>query len=99
MASPLARAALLPLCALVGAACALRVPVGTAERLEGRAAEASCTLSASGGDDAPAFLSAAAGAACPTVTIPSGTTLSIRSKLNMTGISDKHIVSLPSEYP
>ena len=93
----MARAAFLPLCALAGAACALRVPA-ILERFEGRAAEASCTLSASGGDDASAFLSAAADASCPTVTIPSGTTLSIRSKLNMTGISDKHIVSLSLEH-
>ena len=59
--------------------------------LDARATSA-CTLTASGSDDAPAFLSAAADSSCPTVTIPSGTTLSIQSKLNMTGISNKHIV-------
>ncbi|KAH9940716.1 glycoside hydrolase family 28 protein [Epithele typhae] len=45
---------------------------------------ASCSLTASGGDDAPAFLSAMAGSACPEVTVPSGTTLSIHT-------SNKHL--------
>ena len=63
--------------------------------LDARATSASCTLTASGSDDAPAFLAAAASSNCPTVTIPSGTTLSIQSKLNMTGISNKHIVCSP----
>ncbi|KIY69001.1 glycoside hydrolase family 28 protein [Cylindrobasidium torrendii FP15055 ss-10] len=44
-----------------------------------------CTLSASGGDDAPAFLEATA--ACATVTIPAGTTLNISSPLGMTGLN------------
>ncbi|KAI0764410.1 glycoside hydrolase family 28 protein [Trametes elegans] len=52
---------------------------------------AGCTLSASGRDDSPAFLAAVAEMSCSTVTVPSGTTLSIQSKLNMTGTFDKHI--------
>ena len=52
--------------------------------------EASCTLTASGGDDAPQFLSAVA--SCPTVTIPKSTTLNIATRLNMTGLTNKHIV-------
>ncbi|KAJ8481607.1 hypothetical protein ONZ45_g15258 [Pleurotus djamor] len=48
-----------------------------------------CTLQASGGDDAPQFLSAVK--ACQTVLIPKGTTLSIGSRLDMTGLSNKHI--------
>ncbi|KAH9485603.1 Exopolygalacturonase [Psilocybe cubensis] len=49
----------------------------------------SCTLSASGGDDAPNFLKAVN--ACPTVTIPKSTTLNIETRLNMTGLRNKHI--------
>ncbi|KIK55487.1 glycoside hydrolase family 28 protein [Collybiopsis luxurians FD-317 M1] len=51
--------------------------------------EASCTLKASGGDDAPQFLAAAA--SCSTVTIPVGTTLNIETRLNMTGLSNLNI--------
>ncbi|KAI9064784.1 glycoside hydrolase family 28 protein [Trametes sanguinea] len=54
-------------------------------------ASGTCTLTASGSDDAPAFLKAAADSSCSTVTIPSGTTLSIQSKMNMTGTLNKHI--------
>lgn len=50
-----------------------------------------CTLTASGGDDAPQFLKAAKD--CLTVTIPKKTTLNIETRLNMTGLRDKHIVS------
>lgn len=64
----------------------------------GRRASGTCTLSASGSDDAPAFLNSASDSSCSTITIPSGTTLSIRSKMNMTGLTDKHIVRL-SESP
>ncbi|KAF8911603.1 pectin lyase fold/virulence factor [Gymnopilus junonius] len=49
----------------------------------------SCTLKASGGDDAPQFLKAVE--ACPTLTIPKSTTLNIETRLNMTGVRDKHI--------
>lgn len=54
------------------------------------AQEASCTLTASGGDDGPLFLNAVK--TCTTVTIPKNTTLNIASALNMTGVVDKHIV-------
>ncbi|CDO72584.1 hypothetical protein BN946_scf184985.g3 [Trametes cinnabarina] len=54
-------------------------------------ASGTCTLSSSGSDDAPALLKAAADSACSTVTIPTSTTLSIQSKLNMTGTLNKHI--------
>ncbi|OBZ69746.1 putative exopolygalacturonase X [Grifola frondosa] len=50
-----------------------------------------CTLSSSGSDDAPAFLSAAFDPACSTVVIPAKTTLNIESKVNMTGLQNKHI--------
>ena len=56
-------------------------------------ASGTCTLTASVGDDAPAFLKAAADPSCATVAIPAGTTLSIHTKMNMTGLSNKHIVS------
>ncbi|KAF8161358.1 glycoside hydrolase family 28 protein [Crassisporium funariophilum] len=49
----------------------------------------SCILAASGGDDSPQFLAAVK--ACPTVTIPKATTLNIATRLNMTGLRDKHI--------
>jgi galacturan 1,4-alpha-galacturonidase len=49
----------------------------------------SCSLTASGGDDAPQFLKAVE--VCPTVTIPKTTTLNIETRLNMTGLSNKHI--------
>ncbi|KAI0827708.1 glycoside hydrolase family 28 protein [Trametes gibbosa] len=52
-------------------------------------ASGSCTLATSGSDDASAFMEAAADPSCLTVTIPAGTTLSIQSKLNMTGTSNK----------
>jgi galacturan 1,4-alpha-galacturonidase len=52
-------------------------------------AAVSCTLTASGNDDAPQFLTAIE--ACPTVTIPKTTTLNVETRLNMTGLSDKHI--------
>jgi galacturan 1,4-alpha-galacturonidase len=42
---------------------------------------ASCTMAASGKDDAPAFLSAMQ--ACSTVTVPKGVTLNISSKMDM----------------
>jgi len=50
---------------------------------------ASCTMAASGGDDGPAFLSAVQ--QCSTVTIPSGVTLNISTRLAMTGLSNKAI--------
>ncbi|THV02244.1 glycoside hydrolase family 28 protein [Dendrothele bispora CBS 962.96] len=53
-----------------------------------RAADAGCTLTASGGDDAPQFLNAAQ--TCDTVVIPAGETLDIQTRLNMTGLSNKN---------
>ncbi|KAJ7594964.1 glycoside hydrolase family 28 protein [Mycena floridula] len=47
----------------------------------------SCTLVASGGDDAPQFL--AAMKSCSTVIIPATTTLNISTRLNMTGLDNK----------
>ncbi|KAF9528653.1 pectin lyase fold/virulence factor [Crepidotus variabilis] len=57
-------------------------------------ASPSCTLSAkgSGVDDAPSFLSSVHSPSCPTITIPSGITLNIASRLDMTGLKDKQIV-------
>jgi hypothetical protein len=52
----------------------------------------SCTLAASGGDDAPSFVKAVQ--SCSTVTIPASTTLNISSKMDMTGVSNKLIVGL-----
>ncbi|KAK0194353.1 pectin lyase fold/virulence factor [Armillaria mellea] len=48
-----------------------------------------CTLTPSGGDDAPQFLAAAA--ACDTVVIPSGKQLNIATRMNMTGLTNTHI--------
>lgn len=50
-----------------------------------------CTLSACGKDDAPQFMRAVQ--ECRTVTIPKDTTLNIETRLNMTGLQNKHIVS------
>ncbi|KAJ7904790.1 glycoside hydrolase family 28 protein [Mycena leptocephala] len=51
----------------------------------------SCTLAAlgSGKDDSPQFLTAMQ--ACSTVVVPAGTTLNISTRLNMTGLSNKHL--------
>ncbi|KAI0753354.1 glycoside hydrolase family 28 protein [Daedaleopsis nitida] len=76
----------LRICLLLAGLCAASAsPVLTAR------ASGTCTLKASGGDDAPAFLESAADPSCSTLSIPSGTTLSIQSKMNMTGLSNKHI--------
>jgi len=50
----------------------------------------SCTMAASGGDDTPALVAAIA--ACPTTTIPVGTTLNISTRLDMSNIQNKAIV-------
>jgi len=64
--------------------------------LTGSAKEGSCTLSNSGGDDAPALLAAVA--ACSVVSIPAETTLNISTRLDMTGLQDFHIAStLPDD--
>jgi len=54
------------------------------------ARSASCTVTASGGDDGPAFIDAFQ--RCDTVKIPSETTLSIATKMDMTGLNNKNIV-------
>ncbi|KAG6861698.1 hypothetical protein C0995_013267 [Termitomyces sp. Mi166 len=51
--------------------------------------QASCTLTASGGDDSPQFLEAVV--SCSTVIIPKDATLNIATRLNMTGLRDKTI--------
>ncbi|KAK0451691.1 pectin lyase fold/virulence factor [Armillaria borealis] len=48
-----------------------------------------CTLTPSGGDDAPQFLAAAA--ACDAVVIPIGKQLNIATRMNMTGLTNTHI--------
>ncbi|KAJ8697043.1 hypothetical protein PTI98_006852 [Pleurotus ostreatus] len=48
-----------------------------------------CTLQATGGDDAPQLLSAMQ--SCSVVTVPKGVTLSVGTRLNMTGLSNKHL--------
>ncbi|KAF5320945.1 hypothetical protein D9619_001625 [Psilocybe cf. subviscida] len=50
-----------------------------------------CTITASGGDDAPNFLKVVHSSSCPIVTIPASTTLNIQTRMNMTGLTDKHI--------
>ncbi|KZV67880.1 glycoside hydrolase family 28 protein [Peniophora sp. CONT] len=66
------------------------VPFATALVVaQGVFAQAGCTLSASGDDDGPAF--AAAVRSCDTTVIPKGTTLSVGSALNLTGLTNKHI--------
>ncbi|KAF9460727.1 glycoside hydrolase family 28 protein [Collybia nuda] len=52
-------------------------------------AQASCSLTASGGDDSPQFLNAIR--SCSTVSIPKTTILNIATRLNMTGLTNKHI--------
>ncbi|TDL23425.1 glycoside hydrolase family 28 protein [Rickenella mellea] len=54
-------------------------------------AAVSCTVTAAGAgkDDAPALLAAVQ--ACPTTIIPTGTTLNISTRLDMTGLSNKEI--------
>jgi len=61
-------------------------------------AQTSCTLTASGGDDAPALLQAVR--SCATTQIPNDVTLNIATRMNMTGLIDKHIVgSQLFEFP
>lgn len=55
-----------------------------------RQSEAACTLAASGGDDGPAFITAAQ--TCDTVVIPANTTLNIASPMNMTDVVNTHVV-------
>jgi hypothetical protein len=60
--------------------------------LAGVNAAQSCTIKATGGDDGPAFQALVHNASCSTITVPKGTTLSIHTKMNMTGLLNKHIV-------
>ncbi|PFH52184.1 glycoside hydrolase family 28 protein [Amanita thiersii Skay4041] len=55
----------------------------------GKGSDASCNVISSGGDDAPHLLNAVRN--CETIVIPKSTTLSIRTRLNMTGLADRHI--------
>ncbi|KAJ7205989.1 pectin lyase fold/virulence factor [Mycena pura] len=59
---------------------------------------ASCTLTAlgSGKDDSPQFLTAMQ--ACSTVVIPATTTLNISTRLNMTGLTNKHLNAFPFAF-
>jgi galacturan 1,4-alpha-galacturonidase len=49
-----------------------------------------CTVTASGGDDGPTFVDAVQ--RCDSVTIPRETTLSIATRMDMTGLKNKNIV-------
>lgn len=51
--------------------------------------DVSCIVTASSGDDGPAFVDAVQ--RCDSVTIPRETTLSIATRMNMTGLKDKNI--------
>jgi galacturan 1,4-alpha-galacturonidase len=53
---------------------------------------ASCTLAplGAGKDDSPQFLTAMQ--ACSTVVVPATSTLNISTRLNMTGLTNKHLV-------
>ena len=74
----------------------VNVAIGAAVSTDGVAAS-SCTLTASGSDDGPALLAAMANSACSTVVVPASTTLNIETRLNMTGVQDKNLVSLPRQ--
>ncbi|KAK7001848.1 putative exopolygalacturonase X [Favolaschia claudopus] len=65
----------------------LATPSRTVQNVE----RASCTLAAlgSGKDDSPQLLTAMQ--SCSTVVIPASTTLNISTRLNMTGLSNKHL--------
>ncbi len=54
-----------------------------------------CTLKARGAgkDDSPTFVSTVRDAACSTVVIPQHTTLNLSTKVDLTGVENKHIVS------
>jgi len=66
-----------------------RVTLGLAS-LGAVAAQTSCTLTSSGGDDAPALLQAVQ--SCATTQIPKDVTLNVATRMNMTGLVDKRIV-------
>lgn len=72
---------------LLGSATTLLAVVDLVASLEPLA---TCTVTAGGGDDAPALLLAVG--QCPVTTIPKGTILNIATRLNMTGLTNKAIV-------
>ncbi|KNZ73955.1 putative exopolygalacturonase B [Termitomyces sp. J132] len=74
----------LPLSLIISIAFGATFVNASSERIQ-----ASCTLTASGGDDSPRFLEAVA--SCSSVVIPKDTTLNIATRLNMTGLCDKTI--------
>jgi len=80
---------ILSLTALVGALC-LPLVQGSGMASNADSDGVSCTLTASGGDDGPAFVDAVQ--RCGTVIIPPETILSIATRMNMTGLNDKNIV-------
>lgn len=76
---------------------ALGATLVSALGLEARATNCTVAAAGAGKDDAPAFIAAVK--SCATTTVPVGTTLNISSKIDMTGLANKHIVShvaLPS---
>ncbi|KAJ7505741.1 pectin lyase fold/virulence factor [Mycena galericulata] len=80
------------LLALALPALGFRFPFGAPPTQHGAPpAHASCTLTAAGAgrDDAPQFLRAMH--ECSTVLIPPHTTLNVSTRLNMTGLSNKHL--------
>ena len=60
----------------------------------GVARSVTCEVLASGGDDGPAFVAASTDPVCDTVLVPANTTLDIQTRMDMTGIVNKHIVRL-----
>lgn len=59
-------------------------------------AASTCTVSpqGSGKDDAPNFMTMIKSSSCSTVEIPAGATLNISSAMDLTGLQNKHIVSI-----
>ncbi|KAI0343542.1 glycoside hydrolase family 28 protein [Trametopsis cervina] len=50
-----------------------------------------CTVTANGSDDGPALVSAVKNATCSKIVVPSGTTLKIASRMDMTGVENKNL--------
>jgi galacturan 1,4-alpha-galacturonidase len=63
--------------------------IGVACARELAPAATTCTLAASGGDDGPSFVNAIN--TCDTIVVPQTTTLNIASRMNTTGVANKHI--------
>lgn len=51
-----------------------------------------CVVSPRGGDDGPALVAAVHSRTCETVVVPPKAVLNIATKMNMTGLENKHIV-------